>query len=160
MLPPEMRGVVGIDVAKTSPVVCALEAPGGAVRLTSTSLPARAAGSAQLVGWLRAGGQASTRLIGLESTGSRWEPLDDRLVQEGDGVARLNPHQTASWAASLGRRAKTDGIDARTLARGLLAGGARASTVPDATVQARRTLTRTRRDQGGESARGPPALAR
>src|SRR5258708_1962585 len=122
MLPPEMRGVVGIDVAKTSPVVCALEAPGGAVRLTSTSLPARAAGDAQLVGWLRAGGQASTRLIGLESTGSRWEPLDDRLVQEGDGVARLNPHQTASWAARLGRRAKTVGMYARTLARALLAG--------------------------------------
>ena len=146
LLPPEMRCVVGSDVAKTSPVVCALEAPGGAVRLTSTSIPARAAGSAHRVGWWRAGGQASTLLIGLESTGSRWEPLYDRLVQQGDGVALPSPHQTASWAASLGRRAKTDGIDARTLARGLLAGWARASTVPDATVPARRTLTRTRRD--------------
>ena len=146
LLPPEIRCVVGSDVAKTSHVVCALEAPGGAVRLKSTSIPASAAGYAQLVGWLRAWGQASTLLIGLESTGSLWEPLYDRLVQEGYGVALLNPHQTASWAASLGLRAKTDGIDARTLARGLLAGWARASTVPDETVQALRTLTRTRRD--------------
>src|SRR5262249_31379687 len=38
------------------------------------------------------------------------------------------------------------GLDAHTLARGLLAGWARASTVPDETVQAWRTFTRTRRD--------------
>jgi transposase len=61
-------------------------------------------------------------------------------------VLLLNPHQTASWAASLGLRAKTDGIDAQTLARGLLAGWARASSVPDETVQALRALTRARRD--------------
>lgn len=58
----------------------------------------------------------------------------------------LNPRQTASWAASLGRRAKTDGIDAQTLAAGLVAGLARASTLPSETVQALRTLTRARRD--------------
>jgi len=62
------------------------------------------------------------------------------------GSLRLNPHQTAAWATSLGLRAKTDGIDAHTLARGLLAGWARASTVPDETVQALRALTRARRD--------------
>lgn len=46
----------------------------------------------------------------------------------------------------MGLRAKTDGIDAHTLARGLLAGYARASTLPSEVVQAMRTLTRTRRD--------------
>jgi transposase len=61
-------------------------------------------------------------------------------------VLVLNPRQTSSWATSLGLRAKTDGVDAQTLARGLLAGYARASTVPDETVQALRALTRTRRD--------------
>ena len=61
-------------------------------------------------------------------------------------MLRLTPHQTASWAASWGRRATTDGIDAHPLARGLLAGWARASAVPDEAVQALRTLTRTRRD--------------
>ena len=58
----------------------------------------------------------------------------------------LNPRQTASWASSLGLRAKTDGIDAQSLARGVLAGLARASTLPTETVQALRTLTRARRD--------------
>jgi transposase len=148
MLSPEIRCVVGIDVAKCAHVVCAMEAPSGTVRLTSTPVPATAAGHAQLLGWLGtwAEGEPPRRLSGLESTGSLWEPLYDALTQAGYAVLLLNPHQTASWASSLGLRAKTDGIDAHTLARGLLAGWARASTVPDETIQALRTLTRARRD--------------
>src|SRR5262249_43069682 len=57
-----------------------------------------------------------------------------------------SPRQTASWASSLGLRAKTDGLDAQTLARGLLAGLARASTLPSESGQALRALTRARRD--------------
>src|SRR5262249_38961074 len=49
-------------------------------------------------------------------------------------------------AASLGVRARTDGIDTHTLARSLLAGLARPSTLPSETVQALRALTRARRD--------------
>jgi transposase len=148
MLSPAIRCVVGIDVAKSAHVVCALEAPSGAVRLKSAPIPATAAGHAQLLAWLQewAEGEPARLLIGLESTGSLWEPLYDALTQAGYAALLLNPHQTASWAASLGLRAKTDGIDAHTLARGLLAGWARASSVPDETVQALRTLTRTRRD--------------
>ncbi len=150
MLPPEIRYVVGIDVAKSAHVVCALEAPSGIVRLKSTPIPATADGYGQLINWLQewtAGADHPTALwIGLESTGSLWEPLYDALRHAGYVAVLLNPHQTASWAASLGLRAKTDGIDAHTLARGLLAGWARASSVPDETVQALRTLTRTRRD--------------
>jgi transposase len=61
-------------------------------------------------------------------------------------VTVLNPRQTAAWAAGLGLRAKTDGLDAQTVARGLLAGYARASVLPSETVQALRELTRARRD--------------
>jgi len=146
MLPEEIRYVIGIDVAKASQVVCALEAPSGAVARKSTPIAATAEGYAQLCEWLREWGEPQTLLIGLESTGSLWEPVYDWVTQAGYTVLLLNPHQTASWAASLGLRAKTDGIDARTLARGLLAGWARASTVPDETVQALRALTRARRD--------------
>lgn len=146
MLPEAIRCVVGIDVAKASHVVCALEAPSGAVRLKSTPIAASAQGYAQLVSWLQEWGEPQMLLLGLESTGSLWEPLYDTLTQAGYHVLLLNPHQTASWASSLGLRAKTDGIDARTLARGLLAGWARASTVPSETVQALRALTRARRD--------------
>lgn len=68
------------------------------------------------------------------------------MTQAGYSVLVLNPRQTSSWAASLGLRAKTDGMDAHTLAQGLLAGYARASTLPWQALQSLRTLTRARRD--------------
>ncbi len=82
----------------------------------------------------------------MEATGTLWEPLHDTLTRAGYTVLVLTPRQTSAWAASLGLRTKTDGIDAQTLARGLLAGYARASTLPSETVQALRALTRARRD--------------
>src|SRR5215469_11003510 len=146
MVPSQIRCVVGIDVAKASHVVCALEAPSGAVRQRALRIAASAEGYAQLVGWLKAWGDPELVLIGLEATGVLWEPLYEAVTQAGYTVLVLNPRQTSSWAASLGLRAKTDGIDAHTLARGLLAGYARASTLPSEVMQALRTLTRTRRD--------------
>lgn len=144
----QIRCVVGIDVAKASHVVCALEVPSGAVRRKSTKIAASAAGYAELLGWLHIwdAGDPATVLVGLEATGSLWEPLYDALSRAGYAVVLLNPHQTAAWASSLGLRAKTDGIDALTLARGLLAGWARASTIPSETIQALRALTRARLD--------------
>ena len=149
MLGPEIRCVVGIDVAKQAQVVGALEAPSGALRHKPSRIEATAVGYALLRSWLQTwaeGRPAETRLIGLEATGSLWEPLYDTLTQAGYRVLLLNPRQTASWASSLGLRAKTDGIDAHTLARGLAAGWARGSTLPSETVQALRALTRARRD--------------
>lgn len=141
-----IRCVVGIDVAKDAHVVCALEAPSGAVRQRATRITASAHGYAQLVQWLQTWGDPETLLIGLEATGVLWEPLYEAVTQVGYSILVLNPRQTSSWAASLGLRAKTDGIDAHTLARGLLAGYARGSTLPSEAVQSLRTLTRTRRD--------------
>src|SRR5262245_30887794 len=146
MLSPETRCGVGIDVAKQAHVVCALEVPSGAVRQKPSRIEASAEGFAVLRAWLQDWGSPETILLGLEATGPLWEPLYEYLTQAGYGVLLLNPRQTASWAASLGLRAKTDGLDAQTLARGLVAGLARASTLPSETVQALRTLTRARRD--------------
>lgn len=141
-----IRCVVGIDVAKRSHVVCALDAPTGAMRQRPRAIEATADGYAQLCRWLADWGEPGSVLIGVEATGSLWEPLHDRLTGAGYRVLLLNPRQTSAWAASLGLRAKTDGLDAQTLARGLLAGYARASVVPSETVQALRELTRARRD--------------
>ncbi len=146
MLPSQIHCVVGIDVAKQFHVVCALEAPTGAPRQRAARIEATAEGYAQLVGWLKAWGAPEALLIGLEATGVLWEPLYEAVTQAGYSVLVLNPRQTSSWAASLGLRAKTDGIDAHMLARGLLAGYARASTLPSETLQSLRTLTRARRD--------------
>lgn len=85
-------------------------------------------------------------LMSLEWVKIKLVLTHDTLTRAGYMVLVLNPRQTSAWAASLGLRAKTDGIDAQTLARGLLAGYARASTLPSETVQALRALTRARRD--------------
>jgi transposase len=146
MLPPEIQCVVGIGVAKQAHVVCALAAPSGAVRHKASRIEATADGYTLLQAWLATWGTQETILIGLDATSALWESLYDLLTQAGYLVLVLNPRQTASWAESLGVRAKTDGIDALTLARGLLAGWARASTLPSEIVQSLRTLTRARRD--------------
>lgn len=142
----ETRCVVGIDVAKQTHVVCALEAPGGAIRLKPSKIEASVEGYARVQEWLQSWAEPAATVIGMEATGTLWEPLYDFLTQAGYHVLLLNPRQTASWASSLGLRAKTDGIDAHTLARGLLAGLARPSALPSETVQSLRALTRARRD--------------
>jgi transposase len=141
-----VRCVVGVDVAKHSHMVCALAAPSGAVRQRAFKIAATVEGYAQLRAALARWGEPHEVLVGVEATGCLWEPLYDALTQAGYRLLVLNPRQTASWAASLGLRAKTDGLDAQTLARGLLAGYARASVLPSETVQALRELTRARRD--------------
>ena len=146
MLAPEIRCVVGIDVAKPAHVVCALEAPSGVVRHKPSRIEASAQGYAQVRAWLEQWGTPGTILLGMEATGPLWEPLYATRTHAGYTVLLPNPRQTASWAASLGLRAKTDGLDAQTLARGLVAGLARASCLPSETVQALRALTRARRD--------------
>ena len=146
MVDAAIRTVVGIDVAKRRHVLCALDAATGAVRQRPKTIEATADGYQELCRWLAGWGAPESLRIGLEATGCLWEPLYDALTQAGYEVVVLNPRQTAAWAASLGLRAKTDGLDAQTLARGLLAGYARASTVPPETVQALRELTRARRD--------------
>ncbi len=146
MVDATIRTVVGIDVAKRRHVICALDAAFGTVRQRPKPIEATAEGYQELCRWLADAGAPATLRIGLEATGCLWEPLYEALTQAGYAVVVLNPRQTAAWAASLGLRAKTDGLDAQTLARGLLAGYARASTVPPETVQALRELTRARRD--------------
>ena len=71
----ETRCVVGIDVAKPTHVIGALEAPGGAIRRKPSQIAASADGYARLQGWLAswAGPEATVR--GMEATGTLWEPL-------------------------------------------------------------------------------------
>jgi transposase len=146
MLDPEIQYVVGIDVAKRSHTICALDAHTSTIHLRPRTIAATAEGYAALRSLLQSWGPPETILLGLEATGCLWEPLYESLTGAGYTVLVLNPRQTASWATSLGLRAKTDGIDAHTLARGLLAGYARASSLPSETVQELRALTRARQD--------------
>ena len=113
MLPAELHGVVGIDVANEAPVVCALAAPRGTIRHKPRRIDATADGFALRCSWRQPWGAREQILIGLAATGPLWEPLYADLTRAGDAGVLLNPPQTASWASRLGRRAKTAGIAMR-----------------------------------------------
>jgi transposase len=53
----------------------------------------------------------------MEATGSYWISLATRLVHAGFGVSVINPAQAHHFAKALLKRAKTDAIDAQTLAQ-------------------------------------------
>jgi len=53
----------------------------------------------------------------MEATGSYWVSLATTLAQAGFAVAVINPDQADNFAKALLQRAKTDAIDARTLAQ-------------------------------------------
>src|SRR5215475_2087782 len=53
----------------------------------------------------------------LQATGSYWISLATRLVHAGFAVSVINPAQAHHFAKALLKRAKTDAIDAQTLAQ-------------------------------------------
>ena len=56
-------------------------------------------------------------LIGLEATGCYHQLLTDRAVQRGMVVYVLNPRDTRHYALGMGRRSKTDRVDAEMIRR-------------------------------------------
>jgi transposase len=76
------------------------------------------AGYKQLVKALAATGYASQEtLVVLEATGTYWMRVAVALHRVGCQVSVINPRQAHHFAEALLKRAKTDAIDARTLAQ-------------------------------------------
>ena len=75
-------------------------------------------GHTKLVHQLQATGHVPSRiLVVMEATGSYWISLATHLVHEGFVVSVINPAQAHHFAKALLKRAKTDAIDAQTLAQ-------------------------------------------
>jgi transposase len=107
---------VGIDVSKSTLDVCLL--PGG-----QTLTPANdEQGIAQLVATLK---RHPVALVLLEATGRYERQVASELLEAGLNVAVVNPRQARDFARALGKLAKTDRIDARTLAEFARLGHAR-----------------------------------
>jgi transposase len=99
---------VGIDVAKESFEVFFLATD------TGLNLPYDAAGIQTLINHLK---PLSRSLIVMEATGGLERRLATELTDAGFAVAVVNPRLTFHFGQAIGRIAKTDPIDARTLAR-------------------------------------------
>jgi transposase len=98
---------IGVDVSKDQVWVACAEGS-----FTTCPIPNR---RAALKAWLcqLPGGSR----IGLEATGSYHQVLADLAQQLGFVVYVLNPKDTRYYARGLGRRAKTDRVDAELIAR-------------------------------------------
>ncbi|RYG55109.1 MAG: IS110 family transposase, partial [Alphaproteobacteria bacterium] len=100
--------VIGIDVSKDKLDVCLL--PGGKVFVVSRN----AAGLSELIERLKG---LSVGVIALEATGGFETVVAASLASAGLPVAVVNPAQIRHFAQALGKRAKTDPIDALVIAR-------------------------------------------
>tara|TARA_R110000868_G_scaffold247130_1_gene503617 strand:+ start:73 stop:1050 length:978 start_codon:yes stop_codon:yes gene_type:complete len=85
------------------------------------------------------------RLVVVEATGKWHRAVHRRLHEAGYDVAVVNPYRSRKLADALGHLAKTDAIDARTLARFGQALRPRTTPPPPETVAALRELVAARR---------------
>jgi len=103
---------LGIDVAKDTLDTCLL--------VDTRTLHQRFAntgdGHTQLLAWLAVQGVAEG-ILALEATGAYSLAVATAAAQAGHHVAVLNPRRVLDFARSLGRRNKTDRVDAQLIAR-------------------------------------------
>jgi transposase len=128
--------VVGIDVAKAALDVAVR--PQGEERHLAND----AAGIAEIVGWLRA---LNPDVIVVEATGGYEAPLVAELGGASLPVAVVNPRQVRDFARATGRLAKTDRLDAQTLAHFGQAVRPTPRPLPDEAAQALAALVERRR---------------
>jgi transposase len=137
---------VGIDVAKDKHD-CHIFDSDGVVWHDNFSFPNSKDGFERLLAAI-AGCAPKTKQevkIGLEDTGHYSTNLLAFLVEQGFSVVRFNPLSVnRSRIAGTLRKTKTDKGDARYIAALLVAGTTKASTMPDETIAALKSLTRAR----------------
>ncbi len=92
-------------------------------------------------------------VIGMEATSRYHENLYHELEQRGYQMRLLHPGQTHHYHQQQGLRAKTDRLDAMTIARVLLSGEARVGYIPGEQVATYRELVRLHTQLSEEAAR-------
>ncbi len=109
---PATLPALGIDVAKLTLDVALLVTP----RTLHQRFANTQDGHAQMLAWLAAQG-VEKALIALEATGAYSLAVATAAQAAGHRVAVLNPRRVLDFARSLGRRNKTDRVDAQLIAR-------------------------------------------
>jgi transposase len=151
--PSGFASVVGIDVGSQR-LLYTICQPDKRPLVKPSELSNDHDGFQQLDHALRALGVEPARiLIGLEATSRYNENLYQFLVGQGYTLCLLHPRQTHQFAQQRGLRAKTDKLDASTIARLLLSGEARVGYVPDELIATYRELERLHSQLTAESAR-------
>jgi transposase len=111
---------IGIDPHKDTHQAVAVDATGR--RISERASDAVTEGFGQLLRWAR-GLEDQDRVWVIEDCRHVSGPLERFLIDHGESVARLAPHLMAEARSRVGRRGKSDPIDALAVARAALAHG-------------------------------------
>ncbi len=145
--------VVGIDIGSQTCRFCALK-PDKSQVVKPTEFANAEAGFGLFLEKIEQLGAAPERiLIGLEATSRYGEKLYHFLETRGYQLCLLHPRQTHQFAQQRGLRAKTDKLDATTIARLLVSGEARRGYVPTELIATYRELVRLHTHLADEAAR-------
>src|SRR5918997_131770 len=137
-----LQYVVGIDVGSETCFVSILRPDKTTVR-SPFAIANAAPGFARLAAVLAQLDCAPLQIrVGLEATGRSWENLYQFLLSQGYDLVLVHPGQTHHFAQQRGLRAKTDKLDASTVARALLSDELRPAYVPSDLIGAYRELVR------------------
>jgi transposase len=138
--PKKTMKFIGIDIASEKHVVAIVDAD-GAVLVKPTPFTEDLAGYEKLLALI---GPADGALIALEATGHYWRNLFASLVASGFAVALLNPLRTRLFAEVDLPRAKTDSVDALSIARFAAEKRPAPTPLPDEATLELRELVRLR----------------
>ncbi len=145
--------VVGIDIGSQTCSFCALK-PDKSQVIKPTEFANTRPGFRVLVNKIEQLGVSPQQiLIGLEATSRYGENLSQFLESLGYQLCLLHPRQTHQFAQHRSLRAKTDRLDATTIARLLLSGDARRGYVPTELIATYRELVRLHSQLSDEVAR-------
>lgn len=135
---------LGIDVAKSSHKFLVINEQGEKLS-HSFSLNNSSDGFKSLIVKLEKFSVSKENLIcGLEATGNFWENIYEFLKNNGFNVVLLNPFYTNRFRDALGKKAKTDDIDALVICQLLRTGEYGNCIVPDETIQTLREFVKIR----------------
>ena len=145
--------VVGVDIGSQTCDFCVLKPDKSQVIKSTEFANARPGFEVLHSKLVQLGVPPEQVLIGLEATSRYGENLYLFLEAQGYQLCLLHPRQTHQFAQQRGLRAKTDRIDATTIARVLLSGEARRGYVPTELIATYRELVRLHSQLSDEVAR-------
>jgi len=136
---------VGIDVGKNRHHACVRDT----VEKSYTgviSFTVDRHGFERLLTWLQCQGPADDVLLGVEASGPYALTIEHFLLEHGYSVAEVNPFHASQFRQAQGKKAKTDRVDARSLAAFLELGSYKLLQKRDSLWENLRELTRFRAD--------------
>lgn len=139
------RYYVGIDVGKTRHHACVHDTQADTYSKVF-SFSVDRPGFQGLLALLESQAPKEELLVGVEASGPYALTISYFLLEGGYQVVELNPYQASQFRKAQGKKAKTDRVDARSLAAFLAVGSFKPLSLTDPLLENLRELTRFRAD--------------